>query len=98
MLDLSGLYAVRHPQYRSMAKFSLAHEARCLLAIEQTETHHPAVDAWLSIRLYQLYTMLQKNPQHMERAHTLLLDTPVEPAFNKRNPEYEGVCMGNRKR
>ncbi len=26
-----------------------------------------------------------------------LLAAKVEPSFAKRNPEFEGVCMGNRK-
>jgi len=97
MLDLAGLFATRHPQFKSLTFFSLAHEAKALLALDQAEMHHPAVDAGLSIRLYDLYLHLQQHPAEMERARALLLQTPVEGAFNKKFPVYEGVCMGNRK-
>jgi len=68
MLDLAGLFATRHPLYRSLTFFSLAHEAKALLALDQSEMHHPAVDAGLSIKLYDLYLHLQQNPAELERA------------------------------
>ena len=97
MLDLAGLFATKHPKYKSLTFFSLSHEAKALLCLDQQEQHHPAIDALLSIRLYQLYTLLQMNPSELERARTLLLEHPVAGAFNKTNPVYDGVCMGNRK-
>jgi DNA polymerase III epsilon subunit-like protein len=97
MLDLAGLFACKNPQYSGLTFFSLAHEAKALLALDQSEMHHPAVDAWLSIKLYELYQLLQTNPSELERSKQLLLELPVEPAFSKKNPIYTGVCMGNRK-
>lgn len=97
MRDLGGLWAVPNPQYRNTTSFSLGHEARALLAIHQHEQHHPAVDAWLSIKLYQLHTLLMQHPAEMERARHLLLNTPLEASFAKKNPVYDGVCMGNRR-
>jgi hypothetical protein len=41
------------------------------------------------VRLYQLYTLLKDHPSELE--------TPTDSAFNKKHPEYDGVCMGNRK-
>jgi len=96
MRDLMGLFSVRNPRFHSMTFFSLAHEAKALLSLDQQTTHHPAIDAWMSIKLFQLHLLLQQHPAEMERAKQLLLDTPVEPAFNKKNPVYEGVCMGNK--
>jgi len=97
MLDLAGLFSVKHPTYHTMTRFSLAHQAKALLAIEQNEQHHPAIDALLSVQLYQLYTLLQQHPEEMERAKSLLMQLEPEPAFNRRNPTYDGVCMGNKK-
>ncbi len=34
----------------------------------------------------------------LELNKTFYAFTPVDPAFNKTNPYYEGVCMGNRVR
>lgn len=95
LLDLAGLFACKNPQFRSLTFFSLAHEAKALLALDQTEMHHPAIDAWLSIKLYELYQLLQHHPAELERSKQLLLDLKVESAFSKRNPEYDGVCMGS---
>ena len=33
----------------------------------------------------------------LEHAKALLLQTPPEPSFAKKNPSFEGCCMGNRK-
>jgi RNA exonuclease 4 len=98
MRDLMGLFSVKNPRYNnSTTCFSLAHEAKALLSMDQQTTHHPAIDAWLSIKLYQLYLLLQQHPAELARAQQLLLDTPIEGAFNKKHPIYDGVCMGNRK-
>jgi RNA exonuclease 4 len=33
----------------------------------------------------------------MQRAQELLLNTQPEPSFARKNPSFDGVCMGNRK-
>lgn len=97
MLDLAGLFAAKNPRFAGLTFFSLAHEAKALLCMDQKEQHHPAIDAYLSIKLYQLYTILEKNPIELERAKKVLLDLPVDSAFNRKNPVYDGVCMGNKR-
>jgi hypothetical protein len=97
MLDLAALFATKNPRFNTLTFFSLAHEAKALLCLDQRETHHPAIDAWLSVKLYQLYTLLKANPSELERARALLLELPVEAAFSKKFPIYDTVCMGNRK-
>jgi hypothetical protein len=93
MLDLAGLFATKNPKFNGLTFFSLSHEAKALLALDQQEMHHPAIDAWLSIKLYQLYTLLQANPSELERAKKLLLAMPVESAFNKKVRMHSAQAM-----
>jgi RNA exonuclease 4 len=53
------------------------------------------------VRLFNYYQWLS-SPQGggapaLEHAKALLLQTPPEPSFAKKNPSFEGCCMGNRK-
>jgi hypothetical protein len=44
MQDLAFLWRVMHPKYKNFTYFSLAHEAKCLLGLEQATkqgAHHP---------------------------------------------------------
>lgn len=77
-------------------------QARVLLswpAPQPGQNEHDAVtDAVKSICLYNHYTAnLQHDAAAMEAARAALLAAPVEPSFARRNPAFEGVCMGNRK-
>jgi len=97
LLDLSGLWRVFNEKYNSYTYFSLHHQAKALLGIVQEPPHNAATDAILSIRLYNLYKHLDGNPSEMARAHSKLLSTTIDVSFAKQNPEYDGVCMGNKK-
>lgn len=56
-----------------------------------------AVDAQKSMRLFHTYFDLHSRPGSWEQACQALLTAPVEMSFARRNPQFEGVCMGNRK-
>lgn len=85
------------PRYNSYTFFSLAHESKALLGIEQPEPHHPVQDAIISLRLYALYKSVEHDMTQLSQYHQQLLALPVEASFAKNNPSYDGVCMGNKK-
>lgn len=95
--DLSGLWRVFNPKYNSFTYFSLHHESKCLLGIEQQAPHNAVTDAIISIKLFMLYKMVEKDPEKLQASHKLLLSTPTDASFAKLNPVYDGVCMGQRK-
>eukprot|EP00467_Chlorarachnion_reptans_P022390 CAMPEP_0114532964 /NCGR_PEP_ID=MMETSP0109-20121206/26970_1 /TAXON_ID=29199 /ORGANISM="Chlorarachnion reptans, Strain CCCM449" /LENGTH=585 /DNA_ID=CAMNT_0001716111 /DNA_START=255 /DNA_END=2012 /DNA_ORIENTATION=- len=97
MRDLAGLYRVYNQNYKKYTYFSLQHEARALLAVIQEEPHDAATDAIISVRLYNLYQNISKNPRLMQAVEALLLNTPVEKSFAAKYPVYDKVCMGRRK-
>ncbi|KAK9820244.1 hypothetical protein WJX72_007936 [[Myrmecia] bisecta] len=98
MQDLTGLYRVWNPKYKTWSVFSQDHLARVLLGWDTNGASHDAVgDAIKSMRLFTLYNQLQAHPESWKQAQEALLATEPEPSFAKRNPTFEGVCMGNRK-
>ena len=60
-----------------------------------------ALDALKSIRLFNYFHYLQSEQgggeAALDAAKQKLLESPPEPSFAKKNPSWEGVCMGNRK-
>lgn len=40
---------------------------------------------------------MQANPTGWQSAQAALLSAPPSESFAKKNPSYEGVCMGNRR-
>ena len=40
----------------------------------------------MSVRLYNLYKNLEKQPEKLKKAHELLLNTKPEPSFAAKNP------------
>ncbi|KAL4445396.1 hypothetical protein ABPG77_011221 [Micractinium sp. CCAP 211/92] len=98
MMDLTGLFRVWNPQYKSYSVFGQDHLAKVLLNWDTTVGGHDAVgDALKSIRLFKLYQQLQASPAQWAAAQAALLATPPAPSFARQNPSFEGVCMGNRK-
>ena len=100
MLDLAGLWRVWNAQYNSWSVFGQDHLAKTLLGAEVAAQHDAASDALKSVRMFNYYNWLQ-SPQGgapaLENAKARLLQTPPEPSFAKKNPSFEGCCMGNRK-
>eukprot|EP00798_Chlamydomonas_sp_ICE-L_P018074 gene18074-24497_t len=104
MMDLSGLFRVYNQQYKSFSVFGQDHVAKVLLGwpvLDGTDgavsDHNAVTDAIKSVRLFNYYHQLQTNPSAWEQAQQALLATPPPPSFARRNPQFEGVCMGNRK-
>ncbi|PRW05824.1 Small RNA degrading nuclease [Chlorella sorokiniana] len=98
MMDLTGLFRVWNPQYKSYSVFGQDHLAKILLNWDTGVGGHDAVgDAVKSIRLFKLHQQLQPTPEQWQAAQAALLATPPQPSFARQNPSYEGVCMGNRK-
>jgi len=97
-VDLSELWKVYNPMYASYTKFSLAHEARCLLNVPTNVQRNAVYDGMLSIQLFHLYRHCKlTNPMQLQVYQRVLLTTTIEKNFIKRNPIFQGVCMGSRK-
>jgi len=101
LMDLAGLWRVWNPQYKSWSVFSQDHLVRTLLGSDVGEQHNAALDALKSIRLFNYFHYLQSEQgggeAALDAAKQKLLESPPEPSFAKKNPSWEGVCMGNRK-
>jgi|TARA_B110000977_G_scaffold26153_1_gene32469 RNA exonuclease 4 len=101
MVDLAGLWRVFNKQYNSWSVFGQDHLVKTLLGVEVASQHDAASDALKSVRLFNFYQWLN-SPQGggepaLDLAKQRLLQTPPEPSFAKKNPTFEGCCMGNRK-
>lgn len=80
------------------AVYSQDQLAKVLLGWQVENARHDAViDAVKSVRLFNLFYQMQADPQRWQQAQQMLLAAPPLASFAKRNPTYEGVCMGNRK-
>lgn len=98
LVDLSGIYRVWNTKYKTWSIFGQDHLAKVLLGWNTENSSHDAVgDAVKSIRLFNLYKTLQSDPQAWRRAQETVMTAEVQPSFAKRNPEFDGVCMGNRR-
>ncbi|GBF98549.1 small RNA degrading nuclease [Raphidocelis subcapitata] len=97
-LDLAGLFRVWNPKYNSWTMFSQDHCAKVLLGWDvDSTTHDAALDAQKSVRLYNYWQAMQADASGWAAAQAALLQAPTSESFARRNPTYEGVCMGNRK-
>lgn len=98
VVDLAGLYRVWNPRYNSWSMFSQDHCVKTLLGWDvDSMPHDAAADAVKSIRLFNYWQQLQTDPGSWAAAQQALLSAPPSQSFAKRNPSYEGVCMGNRR-
>jgi len=97
MVDLTGLYRVFNPAYKSFSVWGQDHLASVLLGWPPSGPHDAAGDAVKSMRLFNLHARLSTDAAAWARATATLLASSPEPSFAKRNPSQEGVCMGNRK-
>ena len=100
LMDLTGLFRIWNEKYKSYSVFSQDHLAKVLLGWEVGANgggHDAVGDAVKSIRLFNLYQGTHKNPEKWEEVCARLLSVEPEASFAKRNPTFEGVCMGNRK-
>ncbi|CAL5222670.1 g5068 [Coccomyxa viridis] len=98
MVDLTGIYRIWNPKYKSYSVFSQDHLCRVLLGFDTSgSTHDAAGDAVKSMRLFRQYHSYHGDPASWTAAQEKLLAIPPEPSFAKRFPTFEGVCMGNRK-
>ena len=101
MVDLAGVWRVWNEKYKSWSVFGHDHLVKTLLGSDVAEQHNAAIDALKSVRLFNYYAFLQSpgggGEPAVEAAKRRLLETPPEPSFAKKNPSWEGCCMGNRK-
>ena len=64
LVDLTGLYRVWSPKYKSWSVFGQDHLARVLLDWDTSGASHDAVlDAIKAVRLFNYYNSLQGDPQ-----------------------------------
>lgn len=98
LMDLQGLYRVWNARYKSYSMWSQDQLCRVLLGQHVTDEHDAVGDALKSIRLFHQFFHLQDaGPEAWGQACEALLAAPVEMSFARKNPTFEGVCMGNRK-
>jgi len=99
MIDLATVWCTWNHTYNSWSVFSQEHLAKVLLGEDYAGTAHNAVDdAVKAVKLFRIHQQLAELGEHaLEDARTRLLTTPVSPAFKKRYPVFEGVCMGDRR-
>ena len=68
-MDLTGVFRVWNPRFKSWSVFSQDHLARVLLDWGPDAAGHDAVlDAVKSVRLFNLYSQLQAAPQEWQAA------------------------------
>jgi DNA polymerase III epsilon subunit-like protein len=97
LMDLTGLFRIWNEKYKSFSVFSQDHLAKVLLAWDVSGSHDAVGDAIKSIRLFNLYQSTHGHPERWAEVCAMVLGAEPEPSFAKRNPTFEGVCMGNRK-
>ena len=107
LMDLQGLFRVWNPKYRTYSVWSQDHLAATLLGwppAGEGIAHDAATDAAKSMRLFALHGELRRNRVSKEEseaawmfAEESLLTSEPAPSFARRNPSFEGVCMGGRK-
>jgi len=98
MVDLAGLYKVWNSEYNSWSIFSLEHLANVILNIPPVGAPHNAVDdAIKSIRLFNYYRHYSRDSRVWTWNQLALVKTEKPVSFARRFPQFEGVCMGNRK-
>jgi RNA exonuclease 4 len=97
LMDLAGLYRIWNPKFKSFSVFGQDHLAKVLLGWETSDRHDAVGDALKSIRLFNYHRSMQNQPVAWENAQKFLLETEPEPSFARKNPSFEGVCMGNKK-
>ena len=61
------------------------------------DAHNAVTDAIKSMRLFNLHTHLREDAAQLAAAQSALLASPQAPSCARRNPSFEGCCMGNRK-
>lgn len=98
-IDLAGLTRVWNAQFGGFTYFGLDHTAATWLdaGLADGESHDAVADAAKSVRLYQYFCELEKDPTALAAAQRKLATAPRAPSFALRNPSFEGVCQGNRK-
>ena len=101
MVDLAGLWRVWNPKFNSWSVFGQDHLVKTLLGAEVDAQHNAALDALKSVRLFNYHAYYSSGQgggeAALEAAKQKLLETPPEPSFARKNPSWEGCCMGNRK-
>jgi RNA exonuclease 4 len=97
MMDLLGLYRLWNSRCQSFSVWEQDRLATVLLGWPNSENYSATSDALKTLRLFQLYFMLQNDISEWNRAFQLLVNTPAFPPWFKIYPAYEGVCMGNRR-
>jgi len=100
LMDLTGLFRIWNEKYKSYSVFSQDHLAKVLLGWEVSADgggHDAVGDAVKSIRLFNLYQSTHKHEERWAEVCERLLSVEPGPSFAKKNPTFEGVCMGNRK-
>ena len=72
LVDLTGLFRVWNPRYRTWSIFGQDHLAKVLLGWDTSGASHDAVgDALKSIRLFNLYGQLQAQPEAWRSAQVI---------------------------
>lgn len=99
LIDLAQCFEVYNEAYGTFSRFSLAKTAYCLLGVlmhQAGSSHDPAVDAKISIRIYNQFVV--PGPEQLTRAKNKLKRMMMNKAFpsslmaKNRNKSIDGVC------
>jgi hypothetical protein len=94
MMDLAGLFRIHNPQYDRWTVFGQDHLAKVLLNWDVSGSHDAVGDAIKSVRLFNLHQRARPDAARWAALEAALLASKPEASFAKRNPTFEGVCMG----
>ena len=94
IVDLSEVFKGYNARYGNYSYHSLLHEAGILLNLPDLDTvgeHDPAIDARLSVQLWEKVKSRPDQLQHMRQS--LIRNRPKMSAAKRLNFRYKGVCM-----
>ena len=93
-VDLSEVFKGYNAKYKHISYHSLLHEAEILLNLPDLDTageHDPAIDARLSV---QLWEKVKSRPDQLQQMRQSLIHNRPKMSVKKRlNYQYEGVCL-----
>ncbi len=104
LIDLAGLFRVWNAKYNSWSMFGQDQIFNVLLPhlrLAEDAPHDAVGDALKSIQLWNLHNQLTApGPDAPDwlAAQQMLLTAPQAPSFAVRNPLFDNVCMGNKKK
>ena len=99
LLDTAALFRVYDTNKKKFTYFGQDHVAAIWLSqVRPPGQNHDALgDAATSMMLLRAYLNVRRDPPKLAMLRAATLAAPRAPSFAVLNPEFEGVCQGNRR-